>query len=50
LESGETADNTIRPAALSDLEKKTLREAFAVIQRMLDQLKKDFLTAASASR
>jgi CBS domain-containing protein len=50
LESGETADNTIRPAELSDLEKKTLREAFAVIQRMLDKLKKDFLTGEPARR
>lgn len=48
LETGGVADNTILPAGLSDLEKKTLKEAFAVIQRLLDLLRKRFLSGAAA--
>lgn len=45
LESGQVADNMILPAELSDLEKKTLKEAFAVIRRLLDHLRREFLNA-----
>ncbi len=42
VEAGLAPIDTIRPAELSDLEKRTLKEAFAVIERMLSHVKKEF--------
>ena len=39
LEAGKTPDNYIDPAELSDLEKQTLKEAFAVISRIQAHIK-----------
>jgi len=42
LESGETPHNYIDPAELTDLEKQTLKEAFAVIDRIRAYVKDEF--------
>ncbi|MBU0729663.1 MAG: CBS domain-containing protein [Proteobacteria bacterium] len=42
LEDGKTPDNYINPKYLSDLEKRTLKEAFAVIQRMQNFIQYEF--------
>lgn len=42
LESGLQPDNYVNPAELSDLEKQTLKEAFAVIGRIQGYIKNEF--------
>jgi CBS domain-containing protein len=42
IENGNDPDNFIRPAQLSDLEKRMLRDAFAVIERMQNELERIF--------
>jgi CBS domain-containing protein len=42
VEAGLPPGDTIRPAELSDLEKRTLKEAFAIIERMLSHVQKEF--------
>lgn len=42
VEAGLTPDSFIEPGELSDLERKTLKEAFAVIDRMLAHIKQEF--------
>lgn len=42
VETGLNPDNFIDPADLSDLERKTLKESFSVIDRMLAHIKRDF--------
>jgi CBS domain-containing protein len=42
LERGEEPDNYINPKDLTDLEKQTLKEAFAVISRLQDFIKQEF--------
>jgi CBS domain-containing protein len=42
LESGLQPDNYVDPAELSDLEKQTLKEAFAVIGRIQGYIKNEF--------
>jgi CBS domain-containing protein len=39
IERGEESDNHVDPATLSDLEKQTLKEAFAVAVRLQSYLK-----------
>ena len=42
LEAGGQPNNHINPMDLSDLERQTLKEAFAVITRMQDSIRRDF--------
>jgi CBS domain-containing protein len=42
IEAGLPPADTIRPGELSDLEKRTLKEAFTVIERMLSRVQKEF--------
>jgi CBS domain-containing protein len=42
VEAGEKPDNFVRPALLSDLEKKTLKFSFSVLERMMTLVKKEF--------
>ncbi len=42
VEAGLNPDNFIDPVELSDLERKTLKESFSVIDRMLAHIKQDF--------
>lgn len=42
LEAGRQPDNHINPQDLSDLERQTLKEAFAVITRLQDTVRRDF--------
>jgi CBS domain-containing protein len=49
LEAGTPLNSSIRPSELSDLEKKTLKEAFSVVQRLFDHVRKEFLSAAPLS-
>ena len=42
MEAGLTPNNFIDPADLSDLEKQTLKEAFAVISRVQSYIKSEF--------
>jgi CBS domain-containing protein len=41
-ESGETPDSYVDPGGLSDLERKTLKDAFAVISRLRGYIKQEF--------
>ncbi len=50
LEAGQLPDNAIQPSELSDLERKTLKEAFAVVHRLLGHVKKEFFSAVAASQ
>jgi CBS domain-containing protein len=42
METDQEPDNHINPKDLTDLERQTLKEAFAVISRLQDFLRKDF--------
>lgn len=42
LEAGQMPDTFLDPAELSELERKTLKEAFAVIDRLRDHVKQEF--------
>ena len=42
IEEGETPDNYIKPADLTDLEKQTLKEAFEVVRRIQSHLRLEY--------
>ena len=42
IEAGQTPNNYLDPADLTDLEKQTLKEAFAVIDRIRGFVKDEF--------
>jgi len=42
LEDSRTPDNHINPADLSDLERKTLKEAFEVVRRLQSSIRQEF--------
>ena len=42
VEAGETPDSFVDPAELSELERKTLKDAFAVISRLRSHVKREF--------
>ncbi|MBI5572235.1 MAG: cyclic nucleotide-binding domain-containing protein [Desulfomonile tiedjei] len=48
LEAGLDPDCFIRPVVLSDLERKTLKETFAVIDRLLEQVQETFGLSSNA--
>lgn len=47
IEAGKKPDNYIDPADLSDLEKQTLKEAFAVVGRIQGHIKQEFNVTAA---
>jgi CBS domain-containing protein len=42
VEAGEKPDNFVRPAELSDLEKKALKFSFSVIERLMTLVRNEF--------